>query len=323
MFNKNKKYIAWGASPIFELYLRNAQHSKVTYCVDSSIGKQGKKIENVPIYSPEKLFIEDKNNIVVINFGHSSTAIQSINKALSDEGFILGDNYLDFAVFIKNDFELKAHEVFGKRFSHNFFTYARSFNFNSITPLETTVLGNWLLLEVLNMTNKLSGSIAEVGAYKGGNAYFLLSAMILYNDMRKYYIFDSFRGFNQLSDNDPKYLQDAYNYDYNFNLITNLFSVFQQSMLIKGFVPETFNKVKDDEKFSLVFFDCDLYQPALDTYNFFWNRVQKGGFLIIHDNVATEEGWSGVRKATSEYFGPKGIKVHDFWETTMSVIIKE
>jgi len=188
--------------------------------------------------------------------------------------------------------------------------------------LETTVLGNWLLLESVKMTRKLGGSIAEVGAYKGGNAYFLLSAMTLCNDMRKYYIFDSFKGFAQLSDNDPKHLRDVYNYNYNLNLIKNLFSVFPQSKIIEGFIPETFNEVSDDEEFSVVFFDCDLYQPALDTYNFFWDRIKKGGALIIHDNVASKGGWTGVRKATSEFFGPKGVKVHDFWETTMSVVFK-
>ena len=322
MFDENRKYIAWGASPILELYLCNVQKPKISYCVDVSIEKHGKQVEGVQIYSPDKLFREARNNIVVINFGHSSAAIQSINRTLSAEGFVMGDNYLDFATFVKKDFELKAYEVFGQHFSDNLFTYARSFNFNSNTPLETTVLGNWLLLETLSMTKNLGGSIAEVGAYKGGNSYLLLSAMTLWNDKRGYFIFDSFEGFDKLSDNDPMHLQDAFNYDYNLNLIKNLFSVFQQSKIIEGFVPKTFKEISDDEEFSVVFFDCDLYQPALDTYNFFWNRIKKGGFLIIHDNVATKGGWAGVQKATSEFFGPRGIKVYDFWETTMSIVFK-
>ena len=72
----------------------------------------------------------------------------------------------------------------------------------------------------------------------------------------------------------------------------------------------------------MVFYDCDLYQPALDTYAFFWERIEKGGMLIIHDNIATSNGWTGVRKATKEFFGPKNIIFHDFWETTMSVVFK-
>ena len=208
------------------------------------------------------------------------------------------------------------------RFSENNYTYARSFNFNSEIPIETTVLGNWLLLESLIKTSKSDGAIAEIGAYKGGNSYLLLSAMKLWNDIRKYYIFDSFKGFSKFSVKDPMHLQDAYGYDYNLPRILNLFSIFKQCQIIEGFIPETFKKIDSSKKFSVVFFDCDLYQPALDTYSFFWNRIEKGGIILIHDNIATKKGFSGVRKATEEYCNPRGIKFHDFWETTMSVIFK-
>lgn len=318
----DRRYIAWGASPIFELYARNAQNRRIDYCVDSAPEKQGKDIGGVRVYPPEKLLNGDRNNIIVINFGHSSAALQSIHRVLSAEGFVLGDNYLDFASFVKDGFEAKAREVFGRHFSENLFTYARSFNFNSVVPLETTVLGNWLLLEALRMTAGLGGSIAEVGAYKGGNSYLCLSAMALWDDTRTYFILDSFRGFDTLSDSDPAHLQDAFNCDYNFKLIKNRFSVFRQSRILRGFVPAAFAEIGDDEEFSVVFFDCDLYKPALDTYNYFWNKLKKRGILIIHDNIATPDGWTGVRKATEEFFTPRGIGFYDFRETTMSVIIK-
>lgn len=317
-----KKVIAWGVSPIFELYMSHHKARNISYCVDSVPEKQGKAVDGVAVRAPEELFKEDKNSVMVINFGHSSQAIQSINRVLSAEGFTFGENFVDFATFAKNEFLSKAGNVFPRGFDENLFSYARSFNFNSSTPLETTVLGNWLLLEILQMTRTLPGAIAEIGAYKGGNAFLQLSAMSLLNDKRDYFIFDSFQGFDKMSVNDPIELQNAYNYDYEFNLIRNKFSVFPQAKIIKGFVPETFKEVNPDQEFSVVFFDCDLYQPALDTYGFFWDRIKKGGALVIHDNVATKNGWTGVRKATSEYFGPKGVQVHDFWETTMSVVFK-
>ena len=93
-------------------------------------------------------------------------------------------------------------------------------------------------------------------------------------------------------------------------------------IIIPGFVPHTFSQIPHDQRFSVVFYDCDLYQPALDTYAFFWDRIEEGGMLIIHDNIATENGWAGVRKATEEFFNPKGIRFFDLWETTMSVILK-
>ena len=92
--------------------------------------------------------------------------------------------------------------------------------------------------------------------------------------------------------------------------------------IMKGFVPKAFEKLNDKEKYSVVFYDCDLYQPALDTYHYFWDKLQKGGILVMHDNVATQGSWTGVRKATEEFFTSKGIKFYDLWETTMSVIVK-
>jgi hypothetical protein len=71
-----------------------------------------------------------------------------------------------------------------------------------------------------------------------------------------------------------------------------------------------------------VFYDCDLYQPALDTYAYFWERLEPGGMIIIHDNVATPRGWNGVRKATNQFFDPLSVPIHDLWETTMSVVQK-
>ena len=146
--------------------------------------------------------------------------------------------------------------------------------------------------------------------------------MSLLGDTRLYYIFDSFQGFAQLSEHDPAHLGGAFDYDYKSGHIFNSLALFSRAVVIPGFVPQGFSAVKDGELFSVVFYDCDLYQPALDTYAFFWDRIEPGGILIIHDNIATKNGWGGVRKATCEFFDPMGIQYHDLWETTMSVIFK-
>lgn len=317
-----KKLIAWGASPLLELYIRNTPGHRIAYCVDRSESLQGRSFEGIDVFAPDRLNTEDSNRIFIVITAMSSASIQSINESLSERGFAIDRDYTDFSAFLKKKFQHRAESLFGRTFAEGDYTFARSFNMNSRVPLETTFLGNWLLLECLRQTAHLKGSIAEVGAYKGGNAYLLLSAMALRNDMRPYYIFDSFEGFAELTDHDPRHLQTVYDYDYKLNHILNSLRLFSQAVIVPGFVPETFGKLHGDEKFSLVFYDCDLYQPALDTYDFFWDRIEPGGMLIIHDNIAAKEGWGGVRKATTEFFEPKAIGFHDFWETTMSVIFK-
>ena len=319
---QNKKLIAWGVSPLLEIYLKNSKEHHISYCIDSAPEKQGQTIEDVSIFSPDILNQEDADSIFIIICAMSSSGIQAIHSLLSKKEYKLGEHYTDLADFLREDFKLKADTIFKKEFSHENYIFARSFNFNSNLPLETSILGNWLLIEAIKATRHLNGAIAEVGAYHCGNVFLQLSQMTLSRDSRKYYIFDSFKGFPELSDNDPIHLQNAYANDYLENQIFNLLEVFDKAIICPGYVPQTFKDIPDFENFSVVFYDCDLYQPALDTYAFFWERIEKGGMLIIHDNIATSNGWTGVRKATQEFFGPKNIKFHDFWETTMSVVFK-
>jgi hypothetical protein len=319
---QDKKLIAWGVSPLLEIYIRNSKEHQISYCIDSAPEKQGQTIEDVSIFSPDILNQEDAENIFIIICAMSSSGIQAIHSLLSNKEYKMGKHYTDLADFLSEDFKLKADTIFQKEFSYENYIFARSFNFNSNLPLETSILGNWLIIEAITATRHLTGAIAEVGAYHCGNAFLQLSQMTLTRDSRKYYIFDSFKGFPELSENDPIHLQNAYANDYQENQIFNLLEIYDKAIVCPGYVPQTFKDIPNSQKFSVVFYDCDLYQPALDTYEFFWERIEKGGMLIIHDNIATSNGWKGVRKATKQFFGPKNIKFHDFWETTMSVVFK-
>ena len=318
-----KKRIAWGAGPLFELFLEHTPDHGLDYCLDRSPQLKGKSVKGVPIFSPERLDQEGRGEIFVLITATSSKAIESIHTSLSERGFVFDQDYSDLAWMLKDSFKAKAVNVLGKALDDNRFVYAHSFNFNSHVPLETTILGNWFILEALDATKDLKGAVAEVGAFHGGNAYLQLSAMILRGDHRTYYVLDSFEGFPALSEHDPVQMQSAYRPEnFQLNRIINGLRQFRQSVVIPGYVPETFIQIPETERFSLVFYDCDLYQPALDTYAFFWEKLEPGGMLIIHDNVATPSGWNGVRKATNHFFGPLSIPIHDLWETTMSVVRK-
>ena len=147
--------------------------------------------------------------------------------------------------------------------------------------------------------------------------------MSIQEDTRSYYVFDSFEGFPEFSDFDPKEKQTLYaEPDYNFLRAADRLGTFENTCIMKGFIPETFENVPKNEMFSVVFYDCDLYQPALDTYDFFWSRLLPGGYLVIHDYESDSSGWSGVKKATHEYFDHRQVDITSFWETTMAVVKK-
>ena len=55
-----------------------------------------------------------------------------------------------------------------------------------------------------------------------------------------------------------------------------------QIVLIKGFFQDTLHHL-EDERFALVHIDCDLYQPYKDCLDFFYDRVNPGGYLVFDE----------------------------------------
>jgi O-methyltransferase len=56
----------------------------------------------------------------------------------------------------------------------------------------------------------------------------------------------------------------------------------QQVQFYAGWIPERFPDVMF-ERFALVHIDVDLYQPTLDSLQFFYPRLNTGGVLICDD----------------------------------------
>ncbi len=316
-----KKKIAWGASKLLEMYLKNTENNPFDYCVDDFSNRDN--VGGLQIKKSDSLLKENKDSFEIVIFAVSNKSLQEISFALNRLGLSYGDGFIFYSDFFYDDFLRKVEKNLSLKLDPKIYRFALSFTLNSQLLIHTTILGTWLFLEILNRLNNTEGSVAEVGAFEGGNALCGLQFMTRLNSKRSY-IFDSFEGFPEFSKNDPKNVgKGDYGIATTYQKIKDTFSVFPEAKLVKGFVPETFSQIRQNEGFSLVFYDCDLYQPALDTFNFFWDKILPGGYLIVHDYEAEEGGFTGVRKATDEFFGPKKIKFFSFFENTMAVIKKQ
>jgi len=315
-----QKKIAWGTSKLLEMYLAEGGAGRFDYCIDDF--SKISDIYGLPIRKSDSLSQEKRGSFQIVIFAVSNKSLQEIIFKLNKLGLSYGADFIYYSDFFYNNFLRKIERSLGFKIDHRIYSFALSFTLNSRTLIHTTILGSWLFLELINHLNDINGSIAEVGAFQGGNALCTLQFMNQLNP-KKFYIFDSFAGFPELSPNDPPSARRGdYNIETTFQAIQDTFSVFSEARVIKGFVPETFNKVPKGEKFSLVFYDCDLYQPALDTFNFFWDKIVPGGYMLIHDYKTEKGGFTGVKKATDEFFGPKNVKIFSFFENTMAVIKK-
>ena len=312
------KKIAWGFSKLFQMHIQSTQDT-FSYCIDSR--PSCPEFSGIPVCLPERLNQEVPGTFKVIIFAASNAALVAISNILANRGLLYGKDFEFYSDYFWNDYQEKLSRDLGLQASAANYRYVLAYTLNSRKPIHTTILGSHLFLQLLEKVQELpGGAIAEVGAFEGGNAYCALNHP-QYPQSVPYYIIDSFEGFPELHSEDPDTFQKGdYSTGVPYPEIVRDFSLFPQASVIKGFVPEAFKHVHD-ARFSLVFYDCDLYQPALDTFAFFWDKIIPGGYLLIHDYESEKGGFEGVKNATQLFFKDQ-VKVTSFYQNTMAVIQK-
>lgn len=312
--------IAWGTSKLFWLYLQHSGDRDWQYVIDDFTDRTD--FEGIPVRRSAELRNEKIGNYGLYIFAVSNDSICAILAKLAGYGLELGRGVHLYSDLFSESFAAIVKSSLGWKVDRNLLSFAVSATLNSRKAVHTTICGSWLFLESLRNLKNVAGDIAEVGCFEGGNALLSLQSPVWHHD-RRYVLFDSFEGFPELSPHDPTTNRPG---DYAtkklFGEIVAPFSVYREVDIIKGFVPGTFARIPADRRFSLVFYDCDLYQPALDTFAFFWDRLERDGLILIHDYFAQPGGFHGVRDATIEFFRPQGVEIIPFWHTTMAAVRK-
>lgn len=147
--------------------------------------------------------------------------------------------------------------------------------------------------------NHVGGAIAELGVYRGDFSKIMARLM----PDRTLFLFDTFQGFDERDNTglDGKDLFDASSMVWNFKgtsveLALQRIGHHVSTVVRKGYFPET-AKGLEDERFAFVSLDTDLYEPIKAGLEFFWPRLNPGGYIFIHDFA----GLAGVRKAVEEF----------------------
>ncbi|MCL4552994.1 MAG: TylF/MycF family methyltransferase, partial [Candidatus Marsarchaeota archaeon] len=82
----------------------------------------------------------------------------------------------------------------------------------------------------------------------------------------------------------------------------------------KGYFPETTEGL-EDETFSFVMLDLDLYKPTLAGLEFFYPRMKSGAYIFAHDYNSPESNWA-VSRAVNEFMSGKPeqlVEIPDTW----------
>ncbi|HEY5311948.1 MAG TPA: TylF/MycF/NovP-related O-methyltransferase [Pirellulales bacterium] len=162
----------------------------------------------------------------------------------------------------------------------------------------------WYILKAL----KADGDIAELGVYRGGSAKLLSS----YKKHRTLHLFDTFGGMPDVNASIDLHKRGDF-CDTSADSVTKYLAGFPNVILHPGFFPDSTKDLAADTRFCFVHLDVDIYESTLAGLNFFYPRLNAGGYLLSHDYSSIS--CPGVKKAFDEFFVDKPEEVIRLWDT--------
>jgi O-methyltransferase len=162
----------------------------------------------------------------------------------------------------------------------------------------------------------IPGDMAEVGVWRGDCAEFIH----LFGPEKRMYLFDTFEGFPVQSDEADNKFSNEFR-DTSEATVRQRFANNPNIIIKAGVFPGTASDLQEN-RFSLVSLDCDLYEPILEGLRFFYPRMSAGGYIFLHDHNGT--GYNeGPARATREFFADKPEKIIDIPDQWGSIMIRK
>lgn len=167
--------------------------------------------------------------------------------------------------------------------------------------------------------HNIKGDVAELGVFKGEFAKYINQC---FRD-RKLYLFDTFSGFNEQDINieSNKDLNSNILQDFSqtsIDVVKNKMSYPENCIFCKGYFPET-TKELSDTKFCFVNIDADLYKPIYEGLKYFYERLEKGGFIMVHDYYCS--AYPGAQKAVMQFAAENNITYVPIQDSVGSIVI--
>lgn len=168
---------------------------------------------------------------------------------------------------------------------------------------------------------KIPGDVAELGVYRGDFAIHINAAF----PDRMLHLFDTFEGFAEkdVALESREGLSRAKQGDFaetSVNTVWKRMPFPEQTDFHKGWFPDTFAAC-EGHSFAFVSIDADLYAPTAAALPLFWDRLNPGGALLIHDVNGTQ--YRGAGKAVSEFCAERGILPTPVCDLHGSVILRK
>lgn len=176
----------------------------------------------------------------------------------------------------------------------------------------------------IKAVQKVEGSVAEVGVYRGATARFICEI----KGDKHLYLFDTFEGMPDLKINpDFDTWEKGTHSHIRYEDVLDYLKDYANVTAIRGIFPESAFRFPAHDfanmTFSFVHLDVDLYQSTLDALDFFYPKMAVGGRIISHNyNLIDAPGGNtpGVKKAFLEYFKGREHLIVEIADTQCLVV---
>ena len=168
-----------------------------------------------------------------------------------------------------------------------------------IDPCDS-VRRDMLVLLLRNLIERnISGDMAELGVYKGQTAKLIHR----YAPEKVLHLYDTFQGFDGRdvayeATVDDRTTPRGHFSDTSVEAVLRYIAPSNGNVHIhQGFFPDTILESENDLRYCFVHLDADLYAPIIGGLRYFYPRLERGGFILVHDFNA----WPGARQAVTEF----------------------
>jgi len=289
-----------GASELIE---QGLNLERITAFVDSYPG--GETFLGKPVLLPEQLHLGDCE-LLIVTTRHTDAVAKRCEQLGIQERKLL---------FLKNSYELSdrnaactiAQELLGEELLKKLLPKQRivptpSQLSDSQLP-QRDLTNDYVRLATLELLCRqlveVPGAAAELGVYRG----FFARCINLLLPERKLYLFDSFEGFAEEANASESFQAAHAN-----TTIEKVLAIMPhpETVSVKpGFFPASLDGL--EERFCLVSLDVDFAQATLEGLRYFWPRLQKGGYLMLHDWGSPR--LPGVAQALKIYEEETGVAI--------------
>ncbi len=170
------------------------------------------------------------------------------------------------------------------------------------------------LYQLVQLTQKLEGEIAEVGVYRGGTAKLIASL----KGQKSLHLFDTFTGLPEVRAEVDRHKASDFD-DTSLEAVRRYLSGFTGIHFHPGFFPDSAQDLaRTPIRFSMVHLDVDIYESTKAGLEFFYPRMVKGAVILSHDY--RNLGCPGVKQAFDEFFTGKPESVIELWKTQCLVV---